>query len=253
MTQGQGPEHKALQKHLSQRAPQLETLLRAARRDRWILLVAAVALAMGWAAGLFWVGADTDQGEVYRIIYVHVPVAWNSFLWVMVGAAFASWGLARRERLPSMDLSSQAALEVGTVFAALSLVTGMIWGRPTWGVWWDWDPRLVSTLVMFLVCMGYHLLRSFTPDARARRVVAAGVALLAALNVPIVYYSVNIWRSIHQPQTFSRSQTAASSDVVATLFFNVFAMIVLGYALYRVRRGGLSLSSALEQARQDRG
>lgn len=234
------------------KAPSLAALRRAAWRDGMAGLVAALVVAVAWTIGLFFVGADTDQGQVYRIIYVHVPVAWNSFLWVIVSAVFAAWGLARRDRLPALDLSSQSALEIGTLFASLSLVTGMIWGRPTWGVWWDWDPRLVSTLVMFLVCVAYHLLRSFTPDVRARRVVAAVVAILAAVNVPIVYYSVNIWRSIHQPQTFSRGQSSASSDIAMTLLVNVLAMSLVGWALYRIRRGGLSLAAALEEGRQGR-
>jgi heme exporter protein C len=106
---------------------------------------------------------------------------------------------------------------------------------------------------MFLVCVGYHLLRSFTPDIRARRVVAAGVAVLAAINVPVVYYSVNIWRSIHQPQTFTRGESTASSDIAWTLLANVVTMMFFGYALYRLRRGGLSAAAALEQGRQSQG
>jgi heme exporter protein C len=227
----------------------LKSLRQGLRRDVLVAAVCALIVLAGWYKGLFWVGADTDQGQVYRIIYVHVPVAWNAFLWVIASAVFAGWGLLVREKIAARDLSSQAAIEVGTLFAALSLITGMIWGRPTWGVWWDWDPRLVSTLVMFLVCCGYHLLRSFTPDVRSRRVVAAGVAILAAVNVPLVYYSVNIWRSIHQPQTFTRGQTSASGDIVQTLFANVVAMTLLGYSLYRLRRGGLSVSLALDEAR----
>lgn len=240
----------------SQHAPAtnvtLRSLQQALRRDLILAVVLALIVLGGWFKGLFWVGADTDQGQVYRIIYVHVPVAWNAFLWVIVSSIFAAWGLLVRAQLAARDLSSQAAIEVGTVFAALSLVTGMIWGRPTWGVWWDWDPRLVSTLVMFLVCCGYHLLRSFTPDVHSRRVVAAGVAILAAVNVPVVYYSVNIWRSIHQPQTFTRGQTSASGDIVQTLLANVMAMTLLGYGLYRLRRGGLSVSLALEEGRASR-
>jgi heme exporter protein C len=225
-------------------------LARGLRRDGFWVAGSLLLLMMAWAKGLFWVGADVDQGQVYRIIYVHVPVAWNAFLWVILSAVFSAVGLARRHKLPALDLSSQAALEIGTLFAGLSLLTGMIWGRPTWGVWWDWDPRLVSTLVMFLVCLGYHLLRSFTPDVRVRRLVAAAVSLLAAINVPIVYYSVNIWRSIHQPQTFTRAESTASGDVVVTLLVNVLGMMIVGYALYRLRRGGLSVRQALEQARQ---
>lgn len=227
-----------------------EELFGQVKRDVILTLAAFGLVIAGWGAAFLAVGTDVDQGQVYRIIYVHVPVAWNAFLWVIVSAVFAIWGLLQRSKLPVKDLSSQAAIEVGTMFAALSLLTGMIWGRPTWGVWWDWDPRLVSTLVMFLVCCGYHMLRGFTPDLNSKRLMASGVSLLAAVNVPIVYYSVNIWRSIHQPQTISSRGSTASSDIVFMMLLNSVCMIVLGYALYRLRRGGLSVEHALDQARQ---
>jgi heme exporter protein C len=230
-----------------------QDLLRSLNRDRLLLVVSLVLVGMGWFAALAVVGADVDQGQVYRIIYVHVPVAWNAFFWVILSAVFACIGLVVRRKLPAMDISSHASLELGCLFAGLALVTGMIWGRPTWGVWWDWDPRLVSTLVMFLVCCGYLLLRSFTPEPAVRRLVSAGVSILAAINVPIVYYSVNIWRSIHQPQTFTRGNSTASTDIQIALLYNVFAMMIAGYAFYRIRRGGLSVQNALEKAREERG
>lgn len=234
------------------RGASYKDLLQSLNRDRWFLILSLVLLGIGWFAALAVVAADVDQGQVYRIIYVHVPVAWSAFFWVIVSAIFACVGLAVRRKLPAMDISSHASLELGCLFAALSLLTGMIWGRPTWGVWWDWDPRLVSTLVMFLVCCGYLLLRSFTPDPAVRRLVSAGVSIMAAINVPIVYYSVNIWRSIHQPQTFTRGSSTASADIQYTLLYNVLAMMAVGYAFYRIRRGGLSVQNALEKARQER-
>ena len=221
---------------------------------RWSkLLVPAVAVQLaGWWLGLFWIGADKDQGDVFRIMFVHVPVAWCAFMWIILAAGFAIFGFVRKSSFEAMDRSAHAAIDLGTVFAALALATGSIWGRPTWGVWWDWDPRLTSTLIMFLVCCAYHVLRSLTPDIQARRNAGQVTAILAAANVPIVYYSVNIWRSLHQPQTFVRKGSTASSDVGIVLFANVIAMILLTFVLYKLRRTAISAEETLDAAREGR-
>ena len=105
-----------------------------------------------WAIALWGVGPDVDQGEVYRILYLHVPVAWCAFVWIFWGAWCAARVLFTKDPLVRevWDRRSYSAIELGTLFSFLVLVTGSIWGRPTWGVWWDWDPRLTSSLVMFL-------------------------------------------------------------------------------------------------------
>jgi len=226
----------------------------ASTYKRWSkFLLPAVALQLvGWWLGLFWVAADKDQGEVYRIIFVHVPVAWCAFMWIIVAAGFAVYGFVRKESFEAMDRSAHSAIDLGTLFSALALATGSIWGRPTWGVWWDWDPRLTSTLVMFLVCCAYHVLRSFTPDIQARRNAGQMTAILAAVNVPIVYFSVNIWRSLHQPQTFVRRGGSASSDIGLVLFANVIVMILLTLVLYKLRRTAIAAEETLEAAREGR-
>ena len=219
---------------------------------RWNLLLSlfSLAMAVGWYLGLGWIGADKDQGDVFRIMFVHVPVAWCAFFWVITGAVFAVWGFVRPAQAEACDRSSHAATELGTIFAALALITGSIWGRPTWGVWWDWDPRLTSTLVLFLICCGYLILRSFTPDIKARRNVAGITSILSAINVPIVYFSVNLWRSLHQPQTFVRKNSTASSDVGTVLFINVAVMVLVSLALYKIRRQSIAAAETLESARE---
>jgi heme exporter protein C len=219
--------------------------------SRW-LIPALVLQAVGWWFGLIWIGADKDQGDVFRIMFVHVPVAWCAFMWIILAAVFAVIGFVKKSTFEAMDRSAHAAIDLGTVFSALALATGSIWGRPTWGVWWDWDPRLTSTLVMFLVCCGYHVLRSLTPDIQARRNAGQTVALLAALNVPIVYFSVNIWRSLHQPQTFMRKGGSASPDVSLVLLANVIAMIILTTIVFKMRRAAIAAQEALEAAREGR-
>lgn len=217
------------------------------------LAVSAVLMLATWAWGLWGVGADRDQGEVYRIIFVHVPVAWSAFVWVIAGAVFGVRALVQPAKAERFDRSSQACMELGTLFAALALVTGSIWGRPTWGRWWDWDPRLTSTLVMFLVTCGYHILRSFTPDVKSRRTVAGVVALLSAINVPIVYFSVNLWRSIHQPQSFTTRSGNVSSDISQAMWLNVATMLMFGIAVYRVRRQSIAARETLETLRAEHG
>lgn len=218
---------------------------------RWnMFLVLSVILQMiGWYLALFVIGSDTDQGNVYRIIFVHVPVAWCSFFWVFASAFFAILTLLKTNKAEIFDRSSYTALELGTLFSFLTLLTGSIWGRPTWGVWWDWDPRLTSSLVMFLVCCGYLILRHFTPDAKTKRNMSAIISILGAVNVPIVYYSVNLWRSLHQPQTFIEKTQNASTDISVVLFFNFLAMFILSIAIYKTRRQAVSAKETLEAAR----
>lgn len=216
---------------------------------RWVGF-SGFLLLLGWALALFYIGTDTDQGNVYRIIYVHVPAAWNAFLWVIAGGVFALRALVQRKNIERFDKSANASIILGTIFCFLALATGSIWGRPTWGVWWDWDPRLTSTLVMFLVCCGYLVLRSLTPDINQRRSVSAIVAILASVNVPLVYYSVNIWRSVHQPQTFTRAESTASSDIKYLLLYNTLAMLFFAFSVYKLVRANLEAQERLAALRE---
>lgn len=223
----------------------------AALWKKW-LLPAVVVQLVGWFLGLFWIGADKDQGDVFRIMFVHVPVAWCAFLWILLAAVFAVLGFSMKSKFEDMDRRTHAAMDLGTIFGALALLTGSIWGRPTWGVWWDWDPRLTTTLVMFLICCAYHVLRSFTPDIQSRRNAGQTVAILAAVNVPIVYFSVNIWRSLHQPQTFARKGGSASPDIGMVLLVNTLAMILLTFVLFKLRRTAITAEERLEASREGR-
>ena len=218
-----------------------------------IFLIVTMALQLvGWYLALFYIGADVEQGNVYRIIFVHVPLAWCSFFWVFWGAGCGIFTLLKmksKKLREAFDRRSHTAIELGTLFSFLMLVTGSIWGRPTWGIWWDWDPRLTSSLVMILVCCAYLILRHFTPELRAKQRSAAIVAILTAANVPIVYLSVNLWRSLHQPQTFFEKTTNASSDVSFVLFFNAIAMFLLSIAIYKVRKKAITVEEILEEKR----
>lgn len=142
---------------------------------------------------------DRDMGHLQKIMYVHVPAAWvafAAFFVVFIGSVLYLW-----KRDVRHDLYAAAAAEVGTVFTALTIALGSIWGKPTWGVWWTWDPRLTTTAILLLIFVGYVALRSFTDDEDRRARWSAAVGILGFINVPIVYMSVKWWRTIHQPQS----------------------------------------------------
>ena len=167
------------------------------------LLVAAQAY------GVLTSPPDRDMGHLQKIMYVHVPAAWNAFLAFFV-VAIASLRYLWKGRAHD-DLLAASAAEAGALLTGLTLALGMLWGKPTWGVWWTWDARLTSTAVLFFMFLAYLILRAFVEDADRRSQWSAVVGLLGALNVPIVYMSVRWWRTLHQvqssPLTLDKSYT----------------------------------------------
>jgi heme exporter protein C len=166
----------------------------AARALGWLAVLALIA---GLGAAFGYAPREAIQGNVQRIMYLHVPsvlTAYLAFALVFVGSV--GYLLSRRAGWDRLALS---AAEPGVLFTGITLVSGSIWGKPTWGTWWVWDARLTSTAVLFLVYLGYLLLRGMVdePDRRARA--AAVVGILGAANIPIVHFSVTWWRALHQP------------------------------------------------------
>jgi heme exporter protein C len=215
---------------------------RAPRASPMLGVVAFAAIATAQALGFTTSPPDRDMGHLQKIMYVHVPAAWAAFLaFAVVFVASLHYLWRRRERA---DLLAASAAEVGTVFTALTLVLGSIWGRPTWGVWWTWDPRLTSTAVLLLIFAGYLALRGFVddPDQRARWSAAVGV--LGALNVPIVYMSVQWWRTLHQPLS---SPSTIDPAYALGLRANGIAFVLL--LIYLVRR---RYQTAVEQRDAER-
>jgi heme exporter protein C len=166
--------------------------------------IAALALfAIGLPWGLFSSPADYQQGETVRIMYVHVPAAWWSLAIYafMGGASFV--GLVWRHALA--DVAARAAAPIGAAFAGLCLITGSLWGAPTWGTWWEWDGRLTSMLVVFVIYLGYLALWGAIEDEEKAARLAAVLCLAGLVNLPIVHYSVEWWSTLHQGSSVLRS------------------------------------------------
>lgn len=168
----------------------------AGRWVRWLAWPAALLGAYGLIGGLAIAPADYQQGEGYRILYVHAPAAWMSTMVYTTMALAAAVGLIWRMNVAHAVAASCAA--IGASFTVLALATGSLWGRPMWGTWWEWDPRLTSELLLLFLYLGYMGLRSAIEDtARADRA-SAVLAIVGVVNVPIIHYSVVWWNSLHQ-------------------------------------------------------
>ena len=169
---------------------------------RLVGLTAVASLAVTVWLGLWVTPPDKTQGDLVRLVYLHPPIAWVALYLAFGIAALSSvlW-LWPRTRSGFWDRLAVSAMEVGVVFTALTLVTGSIWGRPTWGVWWAWDARLTSTALLLVLQIGYLALRRVPSDTDARARRSAVAAVIAAVDVPIVHFSVNWWHTLHQGAT----------------------------------------------------
>jgi len=236
----------------------------ASRGSRIFGLLVAVSVAVFLAVALVISPPDSgpnasenSMGELVRIMYVHVPVAVACYLAFFVTALASVLYLVRRTE--GWDLLAAASAEVGVVFTLLTLATGSVWGHIAWGTWWEWDPRLTSTLLMLIVYIGYLALRGAVIDPVVRAKRAAVVGLVAFANVPIVHYSVDWWRGIHQPATISRfDPTIDGLKLFALMFGMLVGVAVYGwlmvhrfrlqYAQTQVEKQGLDVALAERRA-----
>ena len=166
----------------------------------WLAVPGYLLIAYGTVAGLFLAPSDYQQGDAFRIIYVHVPSAYLSLMAYMIMAVSAGIGLIWRMKLAHAVAASAAPL--GAWFTFLALATGSIWGKPMWGTWWEWaDPRMTSELIMLFLYFGYMALRGAIDDTAKADKASGVLALVGAVNVPIIHFSVEWWSSLHQGQT----------------------------------------------------
>jgi heme exporter protein C len=212
-------------------------------RTRSLLLPTMFGLTIAGVGAGLWTALtsspDVEQGNFVRILYVHAPSAWLAFLAFGVTALGSIGWLVRRKL--GWDRLAEASAELGVMFTAIALFSGSLWGKPVWGAYWDWaDARLASTALMFFVYLGYLALRRATPDpvARARR--SAVLGLVAVIQVPLVYFSVNLWRTLHQGMTVRPDGVQlGDSSMVTALLVNLaaFTLLYVTLLLARIRIG----------------
>jgi len=198
--------------------------------------LAVAACAAGLYLGFFVAPTDAQQGEAYRIIFIHVPAAWMSMFLYVVMAFWAGLGLVLNTRLSGMMASAIAP--TGALFTFVALWTGSLWGRPTWGTWWVWDARLTSELILLFLYFGFMALQAAIDDARRADKAGAVLALVGVVNIPIIYFSVKWWNTLHQGASVSLTR---APSMAATMFAGMIAM-ALGFWFY-------SIAAALLRAR----
>ena len=208
----------------------------AGRMIPWFALLAAGFALAGLYVGFFVAPTDATQGESYRIIFIHVPAAWMSMFLYLVMALWAGTGLVLNTRLSGMMASAVAP--TGAMFTFLALWSGALWGKPTWGTWWVWDARLTSELILLFLYLGFIALKSAIADPQRADRAGAVLALLGALNVPIIYFSVVWWSTLHQGASVSltRAPAMAATMLTGMLLIALAAwMYSIAVSLARVR------------------
>src|SRR5215203_3604473 len=200
----------------------------------WFAIPSALLFAAGLYVGFFVAPTDFQQGDAYRIMFIHVPAAWMGMLLYVLMAIYAGIGWAFNARLSSMMASSIAV--TGAMFTLLSLVTGAFWGKPTWGTWWAWDARMTSTLILLFLYIGFISLQAAIDDPRRADRAGAVLALVGVINVPIIYFSVQWWNTLHQGSSVSLTR---SPSMAATMLLGMLVMALafwaysIGAALHR--------------------
>jgi len=199
------------------------------------LLAGAILVTIGLYGGLFITPPDYLQGESVRIIYVHVPAAWLG----MAGYGFVAGASAAYLvwRHPLADIAARAAAPIGALYTAICLASGSIWGRPTWGTWWQWDGRLTSMLVLLFIYLGYIALANAGDDRERAARTAAILALLGAVNLPIIHYSVVWWNTLHQGSSITLTGSTIDSSILWPLPLAAlgFTLLFAGFVLMRMR------------------
>lgn len=197
---------------------------------------AAIFAVAGLYVGLFMAPTDAQQGEGYRIIFLHVPVSWMSMFIYLIMAFWAAVGLVFNSRLSSMMATALAP--TGALFTFLSLWTGALWGKPMWGAWWVWDARLTSELLLLFLYMAFMALQSAVDDPRRGDKASAVLALVGVVNIPIIYFSVQWWSTLHQGASVSltRAPSMAAIMLVGMLLMALASWLyTIATALARVR------------------
>ena len=216
---------------------------------QWLALLGGLAFAACQWLIYAYAPVEETLGLPQKIFYVHLPLAWwalMSFFLVFLGSIAYLW-----RRNPAAARLCAAAAETGVLLSGLALVTGMLWARRSWGVWWTWDPRLTTTLIMWFIYAGYLVLRGLDLPQQRRNVVCAVVGIVAFLDVPLVFLSARIWRSIH-PAVFGNKGGGLEPEMRLTVIACVISFGVLWAGLVWIRKRQLDLAARLDALQQNR-
>jgi heme exporter protein C len=194
----------------------------------WFAAFAALCAVIGLCLGLVLAPTDAQQGEAYRIIFIHVPAAWMSMFIYLVLAFWSALSLMFNTRLSAM--MGQALAPTGALFTLIALWTGALWGKPTWGTYWAWDARMTSELILLFLYLGYMALRNAIDDPRRADRASALLALVGAVNVPIIYFSVKWWNTLHQ----GASVSLAAAPRMASIMLSGMLVMALAAWLYTI-------------------
>ncbi len=196
--------------------------------------VTLAGLVAGLVMGFAIAPREATQGNVQRIMYLHVPSVWVAYLAFAVVLVASIVYLVRRAE--AADRLAHASAEVGVLFTGLTIATGSIWGKPTWGAWWTWDARLTTVSILFVMYLGYLLLRGMIEDRERGARFAAVLGIVAAFNIPLVHFSVYWWRTLHQPPSLMKPGPGTMPGVIVTALLVNFAAFTLLYAYFVTRR-----------------
>ncbi len=208
----------------------------AGRLTPWFAVAAAVLTILGLYIGFFLAPTDAQQSEAYRIIFIHVPAAWMSMFIYLVMAAYAAMALIFNARLSAMMTTALAP--TGALFTFIALWTGALWGKPTWGAWWVWDARLTSELILLFLYIGFISLQGAIDEPRRADRAGALLLLVGVVNIPIIYFSVKWWNTLHQGASVSLTSapTMAKTMLWGMLVMSLaFWMYTIAVSLMRVR------------------
>jgi heme exporter protein C len=214
------------------------------KENSWQLLIAMTALSITISLYLIflYVPSERIMGIVQRIFYFHVPSAWVGFLAFFVAFLCGIRYLARREA--RWDAVGNASIEIGVLFSTIVLVSGSIWARPVWNTWWTWDPRLTTTLVMWLYYVASLLLRQMVEDKERKARFSAVLSIVGFINVPVVFLAIRLWRTIH-PVLFTTEGAAIEPSMLLTLLSSLLSFTLLYFCLLLIRVGLASLEDEL--------
>ncbi len=208
----------------------------AGRLQPWFAALAVMFCTVGLYISFFVAPTDAQQGESYRIIFIHVPAAWMSMFIYLVMGFWCGFGMVFNTRLSSMWATALAP--TGAIFTFIALWTGALWGKPTWGTWWVWDARLTSELILLFLYIGFMALQAAIDDPRRADKAGAVLALVGVINIPIIYFSVQWWSTLHQGSSVSMK----SAPTMAMTMFAGMIIMALGFWMY-------SIAAALSRVR----